>query len=494
MQLSHEVAENGVRRALAYAHAHRATFVEELKEFVRFPSISAQPEHAEDMRRCAAWLHNHLRRIGLASRVVPTAGHPLVYAEWRKVAEGGTVLLYGHYDVQPPDPLAEWRSPPFEPTVRGESLYGRGACDDKGQLWAHVKALEAYLRTAGALPVNVVCVFEGEEEIGSTHLIPIVQRHRRMLHADVAVISDMRMRAPERPAITYALRGALSLELEVRGPEKDLHSGLFGGAVHNPLQALCEMLARLHDARGRVAIPGFYDAVRSWDASERAYLARTGPDDEEILRDAGAEQPWGEEGYTLYERTTLRPALTVNGIAGGYVGKGAKAVIPSRAVAKLGFRLVPDQDPAEVERLFRAQVARLTPPGVRSVVRSGFGALPALMDREHPAMRAAASAFERGFGCTPVFLRSGGTIPVVNALQEILQVPTLLMGLALPDDGLHGPNEKFHLPNLYRGIDTFIWLLDGIRRIRTKSRERPSLDGARRASAWPTRVSTGGTG
>ena len=366
------------------------------------------------------------------------------------------MLIYGHYDVQPVDPLNEWRSPPFEPIVRGNDLYGRGASDDKGQMFTHVKAMQSYLRTIGKLPVNVKCLFEGEEEIGSPNLLPFLVRNRHRLAADVAVLSDTRFLAPDRPAITYALRGALSVGLEVAGPRQDVHSGAFGGAVHNPPQALCQIIAKLHDASGRVAIPGFYDAVREWGEEERAFMARTGHKDVQILRDAGVEKGWGERGYTLYERATIRPAMTINGIHGGYQGPGSKAVIPARAVAKLSFRLVPEQDPREIDQLFRGYVARITPPTVRTAIRTYFRAKPALVDRNHPAMRAAVMAYRHGFGAAPVFLRSGGTVPVVSLFQEMLGIPTVLMGFALPDDRMHAPNEKFHLPNFFKGIATSI--------------------------------------
>lgn len=322
-----------------------------------------------------------------------------------------TVLIYGHYDVQPPEPLDEWRTPPFESTVIGDSLHGRGASDDKGQMFVHVKALESCLRTTGELPVNVLCLFEGEEEIGSPSLSTFLDRHGEALTTDVAVLLDMPMLAPNRSAITESMRGALSLELEIRGANRDLHSGLYGGAIHNPLQALCEIVASLHDKAGRVRIPGFYNQVRDWSPRERAYMRAYGPSDAEILRNAGVEYAWGEPGYTLYERTTIRPALTVNGIFGGYQGTGPKAVIPNRAAAKFNFRLVPDQQLEEIEHLFRLHVARFTPSTVRSFVRRQSSAEPAVIDWRHPAMRAAVSAYRSGFGSTPVFLRSGGTIP-----------------------------------------------------------------------------------
>jgi acetylornithine deacetylase/succinyl-diaminopimelate desuccinylase-like protein len=447
-------------RALDYARTKRTRFVNELKDLVRFPTVSAEPKHADDLKKCAEWLAQHLRSIGLQRiQVVPTPGHPLVYAEWRRASGRPTVLVYGHYDVQPADLPHEWRSPPFEPTVRVNDLYGRGACDDKGQMFAHVKALESYLRTGGKLPVNVKCLFEGEEEIGSRNLTSFLARNRRTLAADVAVVSDMPIPAPDRPAITYAMRGGVSLELEVRGPKRDLHSGIFGGAVHNPLQALCEIIAKLHYADGRVTIPGFYDQVRVWGSKERDYMASVGPTDAQLLQDAKAEKGWGENGYSLYERTTVRPAVTVNGIVGGYQGPGGKAVIPARAVAKLSFRLVPDQDPHEIDRLFRRYIARITPPTVRATIRTHFLAKPAYIDRHQPAIHAAAAAYRSGFNAPPVFLRCGGTIPVVNILQEMLGIPTVLMGFALPDDQMHAPNERFHLPNFYNGISTCIWFL-----------------------------------
>ena len=443
-----------------FAEESQQRFLAELSVFVRFPTVSAQPKHAEDLKRCAAWLARHLQRAGLQRvRIISTPGHPIVYAEWLVAPGKPTVLIYGHYDVQPAEPFAEWRTPPFEPTVIGDDLFGRGACDDKGQMFAHVKAMETCLKRQGRLPVNVKCLFEGEEEIGSPNLKPFVERNRRQLAADVAVISDTKMLAADQPALTYALRGALSFELEVGGQKSDLHSGNFGGTVHNPLQALCEIISKLHDANRRIAIPGFYDSVRRWGDAEREFMVSNGPSDQQILREAKAERGWGERGYSLYERTTIRPSLSVTGVTGGYQGEGVKAVIPSRATAKLNFRLVPDQDPAEIERLFRQHIARITPPTVRTTLRGFLDARPALIDRRHPVMRAAARAYEHGFGASPVFLRSGGTIPIVDHFQELLGAPTALMGFALPDDRIHAPNEKFHLPNFYRGIATGIRFL-----------------------------------
>jgi acetylornithine deacetylase/succinyl-diaminopimelate desuccinylase-like protein len=446
--------------ALAYARAHRVRFLAELKRLVRFPSVSAQSRHAADVRACAGWLAGHLKGIGMAgARVIATPRHPIVYAEWNGAPGRPTVLIYGHYDVQPADPLQEWTTPPFEPAVRGGHLYGRGACDDKGQLFCHVKALEAYLQTAGRLPVNVKCLFEGEEEIGSPNLKPFLERCRRALAADAAVMSDTRMLAADRPALTYSLRGGLGLELEVTGPRRDLHSGTFGGAVHNPLQALCEIIAGLHDAAGRIAIPGFYGRVRLHAPAERAFMERAGPPDAKILADAGVSRGWGEPGWSIYERTTIRPSLAVTGVTGGYQGEGSKAVIPARATAKLNFRLVPDQDPRQIEILVRRHLARVTPPTVRSRVVARLRARPAEIDRRHPVVRAAARAYRCGFGAAPVFLRSGGSIPVVDAFREVLGIPTALMGFALPDDRIHAPDERFHLLNFERGIATCLAFL-----------------------------------
>ena len=447
-------------QALAYAQSHRSRFLAELVDFVRFPSISSQPNHANDVRRCAGWLASHLKKVGLEkAKVIPTERHPVVYAEWLHAEGLPTVLVYGHYDVQPPDPLSEWISPPFQPVVRGDNLYGRGACDDKGQLFTHVKAIESYLRVAGRLPVNVKCLFEGEEEIGSPNLASFVERNRSALAANFAVISDTRMLGPDSPSLTYSVRGQLGLEIEVRGPRHDLHSGNFGGAVHDPLQVLCEIIARLHAKNGRVAIPGFYDRVRRSTDIEREFMQRNGPSDRQILRNAEAETGWGETGYSLYERVTVRPSLTINGISGGYEGVGGKAVIPSRALAKLSFRLVPDQDPREIGALFRQFIRRISPATVKVIVRTNQLANPAVIDRRHPALAAAALAYRKAFGKTPVFLRSGGSIPVVSTFQRLLGIPTVLMGFALPDDRIHAPNEKFQVRNLYKGIETSVWFL-----------------------------------
>jgi acetylornithine deacetylase/succinyl-diaminopimelate desuccinylase-like protein len=445
-------------RALSYARANRGRFVTELKQFLRIPSVSSQPERADAVRECAAWLARHLKRVGLANvAVIPTRRHPIVCGSWRQTVGRPTLIIYGHYDVLPGEPLSEWRTPPFIPTIRGDNLYARGAADDKGQLFCHIKAIESYLNAERTLPINVMCIFEGEEEIGSPNLTAFVERNRGTFReADVAVISDTRMISAEQPAISYAQRGGLRTEVEVFGPAQELHSGALGGAVHNPLMVLCEIVAGLHDRHRRVAIPGFYDDVRDWSEKERAYMARTGPSDQEILRAAKVHRGWGEDGYSLYERTTIRPDVTVNGLAGGHTGTGSKGIIPAQALAKISFRLVPDQQPDRVARLFRDHIARVTPPTVRSTVRTMAPIQPALIDRRHPAVNAAKEAYKRAFGKTAIFIRSGGSIPVVHTFQHALGIPAVLMGFGLPGDHIHGPNEKLSLSIFHKAVETSI--------------------------------------
>lgn len=440
--------------------------VKDLCDFVRIPSVSAQPARAGDVRHAAAWLAARLRRAGLEKVTISaTPRHPIVTADWRHARGRPTVLIYGHYDVQPADPLQAWRTPPFAPVVRNGHLYGRGASDDKGQLLCHVLAVEELLRSQGRLPVNVVCLFEGEEEIGSPNLRPFLRKHRQDFAADAAVVSDTRFLAPGRPAITYALRGGLGLEITVRTLPRDVHSGSFGGAVANPIQVLSDMLSRLHSRDGRVTVPGFYERVRPINAAERAFMARNGPGDTQIARDAGSSAIAREPGYSLYESTTIRPVLTFNGMSGGYQGPGGKGIIPAQASAKISFRLVPDQRPEEIERSVRKFLARLTPPGVTLTMTTQQQSLPVVIDRRHVAIQAAAQAYRSGFGANPVFLRSGGSIPIVRTFEEILGVPTVLMGLALPDDGMHAPNERFALQQLFRGTATCIHFLNNMGRL-----------------------------
>lgn len=448
-------------KAIAYAHAHSERFVEELKTFLSIPSVSTRPEHAGDIRRAAEWLQARLLEAGFPrAEVMDTPHHPVVYAEWLAAGpDAPTVLVYGHYDVQPPDPLELWETPPFEPTVRGDDVFARGAADDKGQAYIYVKAVEAFRATEGRPPVNLKCIFEGEEEIGSPSLPPFIHEHRELLAADVAAISDTHILGKDTPSIVYALRGMAYVEVEVTGPGADLHSGIYGGAVHNPIHALCEMVARLHDADGHITIPGFYDRVRELTPAERAEMAKVPFDRAKWLAESGAPSDWGEAAYTISERAAARPTLDVNGIWGGYTGKGGKTVLPSKAYAKISMRLVPDQQHAEIAALIEAYLQELAPPTVTVAVRKLHGGPSALVRRDSPAMQAAFRAYAEVFGKEPVFVREGGSIPVVATFQEVLGIETILLGFGLPDDRLHSPNEKFHLPNFHRGIETVIRFL-----------------------------------
>ncbi len=455
-----------VGAALGFARQNRRRAVTQLQDFVRIPSVGGERKHAADVQRCAEWLVAHLRSIGLENaRAIRTKGHPIVYASDRRSPALPTLLIYGHYDVQPADPIGEWTSPPFSGSIQGHHILGRGAADDKGQLFVHLKAIESYLRTAGSLPANIECILEGEEETGSANLLDALRSRHLRSSADVAVISDTTMPRPNRPGITYSLRGACSFEIEVSGPKRDLHSGLFGGAVLNPIQVLCDFVNSLHDPQGRIAIPGVYGGVRKWSVRERAYMQQHGPSDADLGVRAGVSAVWGEEGFTAHERTTIRPALTINGITGGYQGPGTKAIIPARASVKIGIRLAPDQNPKVVQQAFRRKVKALARKGVTVRLKTGFGARSVVIDSNHPAARAAESALRLSFGIEPWRMRSGGTIPVVNLLQEELGIHTVMMGLASPDSGLHGPNEKFHLPTFFKGIEASIRFMDNVSRI-----------------------------
>jgi acetylornithine deacetylase/succinyl-diaminopimelate desuccinylase-like protein len=444
--------------ALDYARQHRQEFLSQLKAFLRIPSISTQADHRSDILAAAAWLRDGLSDAGFAhAELKETQGHPMVYAEWLAAGPAApTVLVYGHYDVQPPDPLEAWDSPPFEPTVRQDDLYARGASDDKGQSLIHVEAIEAFHKTVGRPPVNIKCIFEGEEEIGSPSFDPFVAENRDLLAADVAVISDTHILGKDQPSIVYALRGLVYLEVVVTGPEQDLHSGIYGGAVENPVNALCRIIAQLQDESGRITIPGFYDAVRDLSEEERRELAKVPFDRDAWLREAGVAQAWGEIDYTIVERTSARPTLDVNGIWGGYTEPGAKTVLPSKASAKISMRLVPDQSPDEIEELVTAYIKTIVPETVTVEVRSLHGGSGAIVDRKSPAVQAAYRAYAETFDVEPIFVREGGSIPVVATFQRELGIETVLMGFGLPDDHLHGPNEKFHIPIFFRGIETAI--------------------------------------
>ncbi|MGC9468122.1 MAG: dipeptidase [Anaerolineae bacterium] len=447
--------------ALDYARENRQRFLDELKTFLRIPSISAQPEHAPDVREAASWVRDRLLEAGFPrADVMPTKGHPIVIGEWLGAdSDAPTVLVYGHYDVQPPDPVEAWDSPPFEPTRRGDSLHARGASDDKGQLYIHIKAAEALGAADAPLPVNLKVIIEGEEEIGSPSFGSFVHEHRELLSADYAVISDTHILGADLPSIVYALRGLAYLEVTVTGPDHDLHSGIYGGAVNNPINALCRMIAQLQDPDGHITIPGFYDRVRDLAPEERRELAKVPFDRGEWLKETGAPEAWGEKAYTIIECTSARPTLDVNGIWGGYTEPGAKTVLPSSAHAKISMRLVPDQTPEEISSLVTRYLHDIAPPTVSVEVRDLHGGSAAIVDRDSPAMQAASRAYAETFGREPVFVREGGSIPVVATFQEELGIETVLMGFGLPDDRLHSPNEKFHIPNFYRGIETVIRFL-----------------------------------
>lgn len=450
--------ENSDRKArmeevLTYIESSRQRYLSELREFIAIPSVSTNPEHRRDVERCARWIADHLTRIGTkAARILPTAGHPIVYSEWLEAPGKPTLLLYGHYDVQPVDPLELWTSPPFEATVRDGKLFGRGTADDKGQVFIHFKAVEAFRKNAGRLPVNLKMLLEGEEEVGSEHLESFIGEHRDLLKADLAVISDTAFFAPGVPSICYGLRGIVYMEVSVEGAARDLHSGTFGGSLHNPVQALAEIIARLHDRSGRVAIPGFYDDVRPLTKVERKAYRKLPWSDRKYARDLGVRQLYGEREYTTLERIWARPTLECNGIWGGFTGEGIKTVLPARASAKISMRLVPDQKPDKIARLFEKHIRTIAPPTVRLAVRYLNGGEPAITPLESPGIRAAVAALEKGFGKKPLYQRDGGSIPVVTLLKRILGLDTVLLGFSLPDDNAHAPDEFLPLDHFFGGI------------------------------------------
>ncbi|MBX3442822.1 MAG: dipeptidase [Planctomyces sp.] len=427
-------------------------FVDELKEFLRIPSVSAISAHRADVRRAAEWVRDQLESAGLKTELVETEGHPIVYAEWMHAPGAPTALVYGHYDVQPPDPLNEWQTPPFEPDVRDGHVFARGATDDKGQMLTHVKSVEAWLKAHGSLPVNVRFVIEGEEEVGSNNLDRFLAERREQLACDVAVVSDTSQYAPGIPAITYGLRGIVAVEVTLHGPRQDLHSGIFGGSIANPCNVLARLIGELHDAEGRVQIPGFYDDVQPLTAEERRGFAALPFSEESFLKDLGASAVAGEQGFSTLERRWARPTCDVNGLTGGYQGEGPKTIIPAKASAKITCRLVPDQDNdrivAGIEQFFRDRC----PQSVRLEFKSYHGCPATVCDVHSPWMKAAQRAIEVGFGKKPVLIREGGSIPVVGTFKEVLGIDTLLLGWGQNTDNLHSPNERFSLDAFQRGI------------------------------------------
>jgi acetylornithine deacetylase/succinyl-diaminopimelate desuccinylase-like protein len=454
-----------MERALAYARERRASFLEELKEWLAIPSVSTLPEHGPDCERAARWLADQLRRAGLRRvEVVPSQRqHPLVYGEWGGLPGAPTVLVYGHYDVQPADPLELWESPPFQPTVRGDNLYARGASDDKGHVFATVKALQSLLATDG-LPVNVKVLVEGEEESSGAEIARYVPRHRRRLRADCALVMDSGFVAPGIPSITVGLRGILYTEVEVRGPATDLHSGTFGGAAPNPFHEMVRLLASLRDRRGRIRIPGFYKPVREPSEAERAAWRDLPIREEDFARSIGARGVVGEEGYSLLERLWVRPTLEIHGMGGGFAGPGAKTVLPSRCVAKVSMRLVPDQNPDRVYRAFERYLLRNAHPAYEVTVRKVHTGRPWVVSPEEPAVQAAARAWAATYGAPARFVRMGGSVPVVDLFSRVLGQPVVVTGFGLPDDNLHAPNEKVSLPLLWGGVEAVIRFLYELRR------------------------------
>ena len=445
----------------AYLEQHQDQFVDDLKAVLRIPSVSAQPQHKDDCMRCARHLEEHLKSLGMQKvQVFPTAGHPVVYAEWLGAPGKPTALVYGHYDVQPPEPLELWQTKPFEPVVRDGKLFARGAVDDKGQVYMHLKAIEAHMKVNKALPINLKLVIEGEEEVGSDHLEQFLREHRAMLDADVIVVSDTAMLGPDQPALTYGLRGILYTQIEVTGPAHDLHSGHFGGAVMNPANALASIISALKDGDGRITVPGFYDSVRAVSAAEREAMKAIPFDEAAYLKEAGAPAPSGEKGFTTLERISIRPTLDVNGIWGGYQGEGSKTVLPGFAAAKVSMRLVPDQSGAALFPKFEAYVKKLAPAGVTVKVIDLHSGTPFLTEPDNPMLQCARRALARAWKKPAAMIREGGSIPVMATFQQTHGLPCILMGFGLDDDNVHAPNEKFSLTSYFGGTRSVAYLYE----------------------------------
>lgn len=448
--------------ARAYSREHGAQFKEQLLEMLRIPSLSGDPARAGDVRRMADWLAAHLQSLGLQNaKVMETAGHPVVYAEWLGAGpDKPTVLVYGHYDVVPASMEDGWLTDPFEPVEKDGKIYARGATDDKGQLFIHVKALESYLKTAGAAPVNVKMLLEGEEEVSSPNLKPFIVANQDLLKADVCIISDSSMATIEQPAITHSLRGMTYLEVHVEGPKEDLHSGFFGGATHNPAVALVELLSKLYNADGTIAVPGFYDDVVPLTDTEREMIAKNPLTEEQFKTATGVPASWGDTNYTLRERVSARPTLDINGLWSGYSGPGPKTIIPQKAGCKISSRLVGNQDPQKIFDLIKRYIDSIAPATVKVEVKLITTGKPALIPFDLPAMQAAARAYEKGWGHAPVFTRGGGSIPIVADIYDLMKIPVVMMGYGLDSDGLHSPNEHYSIEMFQRGIETAIVYLE----------------------------------
>jgi acetylornithine deacetylase/succinyl-diaminopimelate desuccinylase-like protein len=455
--------EAAVKKAIEALRGAENEQLEKLREFLRIPSVSTYAEHRDDVEAAASWLARRLEALNAEEvRLVPTGGSPVVVGHLPPPLAGApTVLVYGHYDVQPVEPLEEWRSKPFSPEIKGENLYARGASDMKGQIMAVLNALEA-LGASGGCPVGVRFLFEGEEEIGSPHLADFMKKHPDLLAADICLNPDAGMLGPGQPAITYALRGLAYFELRVRGPDHDLHSGAYGGAVHNPAQALCELIAGMHDETGRVTLPGFYDRVRALSAEERRSLAQLTESDRRILETAGVRKLWGEPDYSVLERIGARPTLEVNGLLSGFTGEGSKTVLPAAAMAKISTRLVADQRPEEVRGQLEAFIREHLPDTVNWELEQFAGGPPVLCPTDSPGVRALSGALETVWGRRPLFRRSGGSVPVGAYLQQYAGVDSVLTGFALPDDNMHAPNEKLHLPTWRKGGEALVYFFHAL--------------------------------
>ena len=439
-----------------FVEKNQPRLLDELKTFLRIPSVSTLPEHVPDVLRAAQFVADSMKTAGLENiEIISTAKHPLVYADWLHAPGKPTVLCYGHYDVQPPDPLDEWISPPFEPTVRDGNIYARGSADDKGQMYMHIKAVEALLSTKGTLPVNLKFLIEGEEEVGGESVAKFVAENPARLKADVALVSDTELFAEGLPTLCIGLRGLIYTEIEARGPSRDLHSGMYGGAAPNAVFGLIELLSKMKDADGKIQIPGMYDDVAAPTPAEKRSWEHLPFDEKDFLKnEVGSTRLTGEPGYSVFERTWARPTLEVHGIAGGFTGAGAKTVIPARATAKVSMRMVPNQDPEKIIAAFKKFVADNTPAGIQTEVRVLSWGPAIMVNPDHPAIHVAAQAFRDILGKETVFIRSGGSIPIVGDFAKHLGIPTILMGFGLPDDGLHSPNEKYKVANYYAGIMT----------------------------------------
>ncbi|MCX8054527.1 MAG: dipeptidase [Ignavibacteria bacterium] len=439
---------------LNFIECNQEKHLEQLKEFLKLKSISSEPEYKEEVRRTAMWLKIHLSKIGFEkTQIFETKGHPIVYAEWLGAGPNAkTVLIYGHYDVQPVDPIEEWNTPPFEPTVIDGKLYARGTADDKGQIFAHIKGIEAHFQTYGKLPVNVKLLIEGEEEAGSGNLDEFIENNKELLKCDTVLISDTEWYTFGLPSICYALRGISFVEVKVIGPNRDLHSGSYGGAVDNPIFVLAKMLTMLKDERGKIIIPGFYDDVIKVSEEERKHFKNLPFSEDELKKSIEVEELSGEIDFSVLERIWIRPSIDVNGIKGGYIGEGMKTIIPSEASAKISMRLVPNQNPQDITEKLSKYLISIAPKSVKVIVNPAHGGNPVITPIDSPGIKAAVKALEVAFNKKPVFMREGGSIPVTDTFSKMLGAPPVLMGLGLPDDNIHAPNEKINLENFFGGI------------------------------------------